>query len=618
MSARLVGVLSVAALLAVGCVSGASVGLVTDGESALEGSPGGSPSRDDLLAGELPVGELVADGFLDGAGVFAGSAGESGSEFPSASAGGGSGDSLVLVSVGVSSLTLGWGEDFAEGASGFRLRWRVRPFEEPGEGEGNEGGEPWSVVDLPASARSYTITGLAAGGRYVVRVSVLDSSGREVSSARGGFETLAPPPEALSVSASGHDAAVLRWSSPGWSPAGYVLQWRVRGEEFFVGRLRLPPGRVEQIVAGLQGGSRYVFRLTALTPHGWQSLPAQASLRTPPAPSGGLSLAVRVPPDCTTGEGRTREVLDFDLLEEVGGELYPPGSYITTDEELDALWNSPEVRRRVREGVESFTLKWEVSGGTPPYKLSFHGVEASGASGSAEVTCAREGVNLNNLADPDAQVVEEGPKTIVVTATDSAGAATTATAVVEIIKAIRQDEYGAVISSGSTHLSGYAYAQVPEGMQIVYEGLWEAFPASWVTAEDGFVTLRSAYRQVTDGPRATGVQVDATTGEEVERYVVMLTTINGRTEWRKQQNLELTPEENALWDQYFNSLSYVPPSTSAEVERMYEEVDRIYELLQEAADSLNEYYEEHGIDEKLEFPRPLPQGPAGPLEHRQE
>ena len=44
-----------------------------------------------------------------------------------------------------------------------------------------------------------------------------------------------------------------------------------------------------------------------------------------------------------------------------------------------------KVRRRVREGVESFTLKWEVSGGTPPYKLSFHGVEASGASGSAEV-----------------------------------------------------------------------------------------------------------------------------------------------------------------------------------------------------------------------------------------
>ena len=177
MSARLVGVLSVAALLAVGCASGTSVGLVTDGESALEWSPGGSPSRDDLLVSELPAGELVADSFLSGAGVFAGSAGESASEFPFASTGGGSEDSLVLVSVGVSSLTLGWGEDLAEGASGFRLRWRVRPFEEPEEGEGNEGEETWSVVDLPASARSYTITGLAAGGRYVVRVSVLDSSG---------------------------------------------------------------------------------------------------------------------------------------------------------------------------------------------------------------------------------------------------------------------------------------------------------------------------------------------------------------------------------------------------------------------------------------------------------
>ena len=127
MSARLVGVLSVAALLAVGCASGTSVGLVTDGESALEGSPGGSPSRDDLLAGELPVGELVAEGFLDGAGVFAGSAGESGSEFPSASTGGGSGDSLVLVSVGVSSLTLGWGGGFRRGRFGFPVAVACAP-----------------------------------------------------------------------------------------------------------------------------------------------------------------------------------------------------------------------------------------------------------------------------------------------------------------------------------------------------------------------------------------------------------------------------------------------------------------------------------------------------------
>ena len=348
--------------------------------------------------------------------------------------------------------------------------------------------------------------------------------------------------------------------------------------------------------------------LTALTADGWQSLPIQASLGTPLVPSGGLSLVVSVPSDCTTGEGRTREVLDFDLLAEglrsLGPGLPPDREF---NEERDALWNSPEVHRRVREGVESFTLTWGVSGGTPPYRLSFHdvlsfhGVEASGASGSAEVTCAREGVNLDDLDDPDVQVVEEGSKTIVVTATDFAGtAATTATAVVEIIKDIREDEYGAVISSGSTHRSGYYYAPVPEGMQIVYEGLLDgllAVPPTKGVSSD-FVPSRFVYRQVTDGPRATAAHMDTVTGEEVERYVVMLTTVNGRTKWSEQPNLELTSEENALWDQYFNSLSYLSLSTAAKI-------NWTYEAIRVVMHGLEETYKEFGIDEEIEFHYPL-------------
>ena len=583
---RVVGVLLVVLLLAVGCVSGSGGGLVIDGESALEASPDGGAG-----GGELPVGELVASGFLTGggdAGSGSGSVvGEGGS-----SESGVSGGSLVLVSVGVSSLTVGWGEGFAVGAAGFRLRWRVRPFEEPEGVEPEDVGGSWSVVDLPASARSYRIAGLTAGGRYVVRVAVLDSSGREISSARGGFETLALPPVGLTASASAYDTVVLRWSSPSsWSPAGYVLEWRVRGEDFaFSDRLRLPPGRTSQPVAGLSGGTRYVFRLTALTAEGWQSLPARAGLRTPPAPSGGLSLRVSAPSVCSTGEGRSRTFVDHDRLNALAAELYPPGAPEPTGEEWDALWSSPRVLRTVREGVGSFTLSWEAAGGSPPYKLSVSGVEASGVSGSVEVTCAREGVDLNDLADPDVSVVAPGAKTVTVTVTDSAGASAAAAAVVEVVKEVAYNEPGTVIDSGSTHRSGFQYAQVPEGMQIVFEGVVHV---SWdIGIEDLPPTTVFEYRQVTDGPRATAVWTHTLTGEEVKRFVIMHTsTPDGDTIWSTRRNAELTSEENALWDQYFNSLSIHPEGDTAFQERLNRDRELINSL-EERFNSLVERLDE--------------------------
>ena len=598
MSARFVGVLSLVLLL-VGCVSGSGGGLTTDGESALEASPDVGPGGGDLLVDELPVGELVAGSFLADGGAGGGSGGVGGGvgggsgsgsvDGAGGPAGGaGSGGSLVLVSVGVSSLTVGWGEGFAAGAAGFRLRWRVRPFEEAEGVEVDVGGGSWSVVDLPASARSYRVVGLSAGGRYVVRVAVLDSSGREVSSARGGFETLAHPPVGLTASASSYDTVVLRWSSPSsWSPAGYVLEWRVRGEDFlFADRLRLPPGRTSQPVAGLSGGTRYVFRLTALTAEGWQSLPARAGVRTLSVPPGGLSLRVSAPSVCSTGEGRSRTFVDHDRLRALAAELYPPGSPDPTGEEWDALWSSPRVLRTLREGVGSFTLSWEVSGGSPPYKLSAPGAEASGASGSVEVTCAREGVDLNDLTDPDVSVITPGPKTVTVTVTDSAGASAAAVAVVEVVKEVAYNEPGTVIDSGSTHRSGFQYAQVPEGMQIVFEGVVEV---SWQRGmEDPPPSTVFQYRQVTDGPRATAVYTHTLTGEEVKRFVLMHTiTPDGDTSWSTRQGAELTPEENALWDQYFNSLSIHPEGDTA----FQESLNSSQESLNSARERLNSLIE---------------------------
>ncbi len=538
---KMSGVFVGLALLASSCASGPGGGLSTGGAA----SGGG--------AGPL-AGAGLAEGPSPGAGPAASLAAAEGAV------------SLVLLGAGVDSLTVGWGGGFASGAAALRLRWRDRPHEEPVD---DAGGGVWESVDLPASARSYKITGLEPGGRYAVRLSALDAGGRETAALRGGFGTQAPPPGNLTATPLAHDAVTLRWSPPaGWSPTGYVIRWRPRGGADFAGRLNTPPGRTKQVIDGLTGGTRYVFRITALTPARRETPARSAGARTPPARAGGLTLKVDAPAECVTGEGSTLSMVDRQLLYEQAERLWPEGSEGPTTEEWNTLMNSEAVRRNTRQGVASITVSWEISGGTAPYQISGAGVEGGGASGSAEVTCAREGVNLDDLDDAEAGVVDAGPKTFTLTAADAAGASATATVTVEIIKLA---EPGAVIASGSTHRSGLQYAQVPEGMEIVFEGLVNA---TYPLAEPGDAPLppstRFRYRQVTPGPRATEVQVNTITGEEIVRYVVMLTTRHGIATWDRQPNMQLTPEENTLWNQYFNSLNVLPPSSSELLRRIPE------------------------------------------------
>ena len=370
-----------------------------------------------------------------------------------------------------------------------------------------------------------------------------------------------------------------------------------------------------------------------------RELPAGAPQRSPAVPPEELSLRVSAPSSCSTGDGRSRTVVVSSLLRELAAELYPPGSPRPTFEEWNALWDSPRVIRNIRKGVGSFTLTWEVTGGVPPYEVSFHGREASGASGSFEVTCAREDVYLNALADQDDSVTaskpkrvsvtvtdSEGipvhlagvklePKRVTVTVTDSEGASAAAAAVVEVIKEVAYNEPGNIITSGSIHRVGCRYAQVPEGMQIVFDGVvnvpWpygvEKLPSTTYRGRKGLppptyrgleelpTTSVFRYRQVTDGPRATAVYVNTFDGAEIKRFGVLLTTINGQTRWREQRNMKLTPEENALWDQYFNSLFIVPVAFEHIFESMallIESYDTIARIDPEQAEEVEKSKEE--------------------------
>ena len=290
----------------------------------------------------------------------------------------GAGDvALMLTSAGVDSLSLRWVEGFEPAAAGFRLRWRPVPAPDSGTLE-------WESADVDAGVREFAIGGLAAGTPYVLRLNALDADGGEGALAVATFETLAPPPRNLSVTAVAHDAAQFNWDAPaGWMPVGYVLQWRESGGGDFLGHFGLAPGRRSQTVTGLEAGREYVFRLTARTATGYESDPITVRASTPEAPTGGLHLEVSVASYCIADEGDPRGV---------GG---PSAEDVTFE----------------RVNVATVPLQWRLSGGEAPYTLRILGESYDGATGSVEVSCAVAGVDLMNLTSHETSVVEAGPKT---------------------------------------------------------------------------------------------------------------------------------------------------------------------------------------------------------------
>ncbi len=417
---------------------------------------------------------------------------------------------LVLLSAGIESLTVRWAEAFAPDAASFRLQWRVRPADDSTELE-------WSSVDLAASVRTYEITGLTAGTRYRLRLTALDSDGGEGAFAVAGFETLAPPVRNLTGSAVAHDAVSLAWDGPAeWAPVGYVVQWRLRGPNPFLGRLELPPGRRSQIVEGLSGGVEYVFRVTARTAAGWQSKPAAIGVTTAAAPDTEMVLEVSVPAYCIADEGSPR-----------GSQRIDPDTERIED-----------IYRRV--DVASMPLQWRISGGKAPYTLRVLGTEHSGATGTTDVSCATAGLNLENLPSHETSVVEAGPKTLTIEATDATGDTTTKTATIEIIEAAHTASDaldGDYLQPGRTYSFFDLFIEIPEGARIAYVGA--------VEADDVY----HVFTEPPDGSRWTEFRIIARSGDEAPPPFGRV--VNRRDEHGTELSHygePFTDAENAFWD----------------------------------------------------------------------
>ncbi len=520
------------ALVAVGCAPAPSGSVVVTSEG---GDDGGAPAGEVVEpvasdGGGMPVGATRdeatpvggARGGLvsDAGGVFAvveADVVSAGEMVITVDAGGGV---LVLVSAGIESLTVRWIESFAPDAAGFRLRWRERPV-----GEGEE--LAWSSVDLDASVRSYTIDGLAAGTRYRLRVTALDEDGREGDSAVAGFETLAPPVRDLTGAAVAHDAVRLSWDGPaGWSPVGYVLQWRRQGSDEFLGRMELPPGRRSQTVEGITGGVKYVFRITARTSTGWQSRPASIGVTPPAAPDSDLTLEVSVPGYCLAYEGHREGTMRFNPDTELWENVYQ------------------------RTLVAAVPLQWRITGGKAPYTLTVAGTQHTGATGATEVTCARAGLDLMDLPSRETNVVESGPKTLTIEARDATGDTTTRTATIEIMERAdtAADAYdGDYLEPGRTYQYFGLFIEIPEGARIAYLGSIEA--------DYGYEVFTAPL----EGSRWTEFRVAARSGAEapppIGRVVVLRDEYGGVM---GHYRVPFTAAENAFWDRFLAHIRLMP------------------------------------------------------------
>ncbi|MDE0668536.1 MAG: fibronectin type III domain-containing protein, partial [bacterium] len=426
---------------------------------------------------------------------------------------------VVLAGAGADWLMVRWAERFAPGAAGFRLAWR--------EASAGDGGTGQSGVGLVEGARERRVAGLAAGTRYRLRLVALSPAAAPGAAAEAVFSTPAPPVVGLAGAAVAHDAVALSWEGPaGWSPEGYAVRWRLAGADGPLGRLLLPPGRRAQTVAGLAGGAEYEFTVTARTEAGGQSRPAAVVVATPAAPEGGLVLEVSAPAYCIADEGsvRTQDRIDPDTGR------------------VDLVYQ--------RVGVASLPLQWRVSGGRAPYKLRLPGGERAGAAGAAEVSCARAGLDLDDLPDGEVSVVEAGPKTFTVEATDVTGNTASRTITVEVIEAAHSAgswHRGDHLEPGRTYSHFGLFIEIPEQASIAYGGA--------VEADDVY----DSFLGPLGGLRITDLLIAPSTGEEgpanISRTVYELDDAGGVF---PNFGAPLTDAENAFWDRFLANIRTSP------------------------------------------------------------
>ena len=232
-------------------------------------------------------------------------------------------------------------------------------------------------------------------------------------------------------------------------------------------------------------------RISATLPAGSYTIEATTH---PPATTGSYRLWVTVNPTTTTTTTTTSSTTTTTTTTPStsttstteGGPLAvtlsAPSHCLASEgrvvRETDA---STGVVTTSRADVASVDVTYTVTGGTGPLQVALPGdpptVVGAARTGNFTVSCARSGINLNNVGAA-VDVVESGTRTINVQATDSAGAtaaASTTFTIAETVASASRD--GGTLTAGNTYYLGTANVgaliAVPTGLTLEFQGISE-------------------------------------------------------------------------------------------------------------------------------------------------
>ena len=190
--------------------------------------------------------------------------------------------------------------------------------------------------------------------------------------------------------------------------------------------------------------------------------------------------------------------------------------------------------------------------------MGFLGGTYQGAAGVADVSCATEGADLS---DPDANVVESGPKTFTVSASDAAGNTATRTVSIEIIEdtdSAGSRHKGDTLRPGHTYRHWWLFVEIPEGARISHGGSVSATPEPG--APQDLPTQFQSFYAFSDPSRATSLLIVTATGEEAPsplgRRVCRVNEGGGITSC--DFRAPLTDAENEMWDRFLANIRTTP------------------------------------------------------------
>ena len=187
-----------------------------------------------------------------------------------------------------------------------------------------------------------------------------------------------------------------------------------------------------------------------------------------------------------------------------------------------------------RTGIATIDVTYTITDGTPPYTITSPDVLAdtttTGASGTLTVTCARTGINPNNV-HPTANAVESGPKTITLTVTDTNNRTNTTNITTQIVEdAYTTERNGGTLQEGKTYILGdpdqWTLITLPQGLNLELEELLEANGrydiAHFVDTVSGsrivldWETAAEITRVIVEPPPTPGRSAAGTTPRDVE------------------------------------------------------------------------------------------------------